>query len=113
MVDSSCYAPECKFTGPDLGAMPGRCTQIPGYIANAEIDEWLQGDQNITTYFDEVSRSTISYSANGTWVAYTVDNERNNRITEWWYNRTVVGTSLWAIDLTEFVAELPDGTVCL
>ncbi|KAL4938837.1 hypothetical protein BDV06DRAFT_225618 [Aspergillus oleicola] len=83
----------------------------PGYIANAEIDEWLQGDQNITTYFDEVSRSTISYSANGTWVAYTDNNERNNRITEWWYNRTVLGTSLWAIDLTEFIAELPDGTV--
>ncbi|KAJ9244152.1 CAZyme family GH18 [Paecilomyces variotii] len=111
MVDPSCYGPECKFTGPDSGAMPGRCTQTPGYIANAEINEWLQGDQNITTYFDEVSRSTISYSANGTWVAYTDDDERNNRITEWWYDRTVLGTSLWAIDLTEFVAELPDGTV--
>ncbi|GLA97771.1 hypothetical protein AtubIFM61612_001995 [Aspergillus tubingensis] len=111
MVDPSCYGPECKFKGPESAAMPGECTQTPGYIANAEINDWLQGDQNITTYFDHVSRSTISYSANGTWVAYTDDNERNNRITEWWYNRTVLGTSLWAIDLTEFVAELPDGTV--
>ncbi|RDH28098.1 hypothetical protein BDQ94DRAFT_175094 [Aspergillus welwitschiae] len=111
MVDPSCYGPECKFKGPESAAMPGQCTQTPGYIANAEIDDWLQGDQNITTYFDHVSRSTISYSANGTWVAYTDDNERNNRITEWWYNRTVLGTSLWAIYLTEFIAELPDGTV--
>lgn len=112
MVDPTCHGPECKFTGPDSGATPGECTKTPGYIANAEISEWLQDkDQNITTYFDEVSRSTISYSANGTWVAYTDHKERNNRITEWWYNRTVLGTSLWAMDLTEFVAELPDGTV--
>ncbi|KAJ6073194.1 hypothetical protein N7467_011279 [Penicillium canescens] len=111
MVDPACFGPECKFTGPKSTAMPGRCTQTPGYIANAEIQEWLQGDQNITTYFDEVSRSTISYSANGTWVAYTDENERNNRITDWWYNRTVLGTSLWAMDLNDFVAELPDGTV--
>ncbi|OJJ85483.1 uncharacterized protein ASPGLDRAFT_73421 [Aspergillus glaucus CBS 516.65] len=111
MVDPACFSPECKFTGPESTAMPGRCTETPGYIANAEIHEWLQGDQNITTYFDEVSRSTISYSANGTWVAYTDENERNNRITNWWYNRTVLGTSLWAMDLNEFVAELPDGTV--
>lgn len=111
MVDPACFGPECKFTGPESTAMPGRCTQTPGYIANAEIEEWLQGDQNVTTYFDDVSRSTISYSANGTWMAYMDENERNNRMAEWWYNRTVLGTSLWALDLTDFVAELPDGTV--
>lgn len=44
-------------------------------------------------------------------MAYTDYNERNDRITEWWYNRTVLGTILWAIDLAEFVAELPDGSV--
>jgi hypothetical protein len=44
-------------------------------------------------------------------VAYTDEEERNNRISDWWYNRTVLGTSLWAMDLNEFVAELPDGTV--
>ncbi|KAJ5607977.1 class V chitinase [Penicillium hordei] len=57
MVDPACFGLECKFTGPDSTAMPGRCTRTPGYIANADIQEWLQGDQNITTYFDEVSRS--------------------------------------------------------
>lgn len=110
MVDPTCPGPECKFTGPESTAMPGRCTQTPGYIANAEIKEWLHGDQNITTYFDEVSRSTISYSANGTWVAYNDEHERNNRMTDWWYNRTVLGTTLWAMDLTDFVAELPNGS---
>ncbi|KAJ5096653.1 hypothetical protein N7456_007374 [Penicillium angulare] len=42
---------------------------------------------------------------------YNDADERNARISEWWYNRTVLGTSLWAIDLDAFVAELPDGTV--
>lgn len=111
MVDPACFGPGCKFKGPESTAMPGSCTQTPGYIANAEIEEWLEGDQNITTYFDHVSRSTISYSANGTWMAYTDENERNDRITGWWHNKTVLGTSLWALDLNEFVAELPDGTV--
>ncbi|KAL4783388.1 hypothetical protein BJX76DRAFT_358029 [Aspergillus varians] len=55
------------------------------------------------------SRSTISYSANGTWVAYNTESERNDRITDWHSNRTVLGTSLWAIDLTDFVVELPSG----
>ncbi|KAL4979538.1 hypothetical protein BDW66DRAFT_148276 [Aspergillus desertorum] len=91
--------------------MPGRYTQTPGYIANAVINEWLQGNQTITTYFDEISQSPIAYSANATWVAYTDDNERNDRITQWWYNRIVLGTTLWTRDLTEFVTELPDGAV--
>lgn len=37
MVDPTCFGPECKFMGPDSIAMPGRCIQTPGYIANAEI----------------------------------------------------------------------------
>lgn len=110
MADPACFGPGCKFTGPESTAMPGRCTQTPGYIANAEIQEWLDSDKDIFTYFDHISRSTISY-ANGTWIAYTDKNERNSRITEWWDNKTVLGTSLWAIDLNDFVAELPDGTV--
>ncbi|KAJ5185781.1 class V chitinase [Penicillium cf. griseofulvum] len=109
MKDPSCHGPECKFTGPESGAIAGRCTKTPGYIANAEIQEWLDENDDITTYFDEPSRSTISYSSNGTWVAYNTEDERNDRITTWHDDKTVLGTSLWAIDLTEFVTELPNG----
>jgi GH18 family chitinase len=109
MKDLSCHGPECKFTGPESGAIAGRCTKTPGYIANAEIQEWLDEDEDITTYFDKSSRSTISYSTNGTWVAYNTEDERNDRITTWHSDKTVLGTSLWAIDLTEFVVQLPNG----
>ena len=109
MKDPDCYGPECKFTGPESGAVAGRCTKTPGYIANAEIQEWLDGNGNITsTYFDEPSQSTISYSTNGTWVAYNTEDERSHRITTWHGDETVRGTCLWAIDLTEFVVELPN-----
>ncbi|KAL4934807.1 hypothetical protein BDV06DRAFT_229424 [Aspergillus oleicola] len=105
-------ATRCGISPADFTKYNPSSTLCSAGHANAEIKKWLQGNnQNITTYFNKVSQSTISYSANKTWVAYTDDNERNKRITEWWYNRTVLGTSLWAIDLTEFVAELPDGTV--
>ncbi|CAG8418245.1 unnamed protein product [Penicillium salamii] len=109
MDDPKCHGPECKFTGPESGAMAGRCTKTPGYIANAEINEWLDENDDITTYYDKPSRSTISYSSNGTWVAYNTEDERNDRITTWHKDKTVLGTSLWAIDLTEFVTELPNG----
>lgn len=110
MADPSCSGPECKFTGPESGAMAGECTKTRGYIAEAEIKKWLESSDNIKTRYDEVSHSTISYSSNGTWVAYSDGSERNQRMTDWWYNRTVLGTSLWALDLTDFVVELPDGT---
>lgn len=109
MKDPDCHGPECKFTGPESGAIAGRCTKTPGYIANAEIQEWLDENDNVTTYFDKPSRSTISYSANGTWVAYNTEDERSHRTTTWHGDKTVRGTCLWAIDLTDFVVELPNG----
>ncbi|KAJ5280182.1 class V chitinase [Penicillium angulare] len=108
MEDPKCHGPECKFTGPESGAMAGRCTDTKGYISNAEINEWLE-NSDVNTYFDNSSRSTISYSSDGTWVAYNTESERNDRIMEWYNDKTVLGTSLWAIDLTEFVVGLPNG----
>lgn len=46
---------------PKSGARPGECTKTPDYIANAEMNERLDSDdKEITTYFDEGSKSMIS-----------------------------------------------------
>jgi GH18 family chitinase len=111
MADPSCHGPTCKFTGPKSGARPGECTQTPGYIANAEIEEWLADEnEEITTYYDQVSASIISYSKNGTWVAYNNEANRTARLGDWWLNGHFAGTALWALDLTEFVSEDSDGS---
>ncbi|RJE17559.1 LysM domain protein [Aspergillus sclerotialis] len=108
--DPSCHGPECHFTGPKSGAEPGECTKTPGYIANAEIQRWLNSSKKITSYWDDVSRSNISYSADGTWVAYNDQAERDARMWDWWLNLHMGGTVLWAMDLTEFVSEYANGT---
>jgi chitinase len=111
MADPSCHGPTCKFTGPKSGARPGECTQTPGYIANAEIEEWLADEnEEITTYYDQVSASIISYSKKGTWVAYNNKANRSARLGDWWVNGHFAGTALWALDLTEFVSEDSDGS---
>lgn len=111
MEDPSCHGPECKFTGPESGARPGECTQTAGYIAEAEIKNWLESSgDNITTYWDKDSRSYISFSQDGDWVAYLDQEERNERLWSWWFDGHFAGTVLWAVDLTEFVSQNPDGT---
>lgn len=39
---SGLQGPNCGFTGPDSGATKGRCTDEPGYVSNAEIDEIIE-----------------------------------------------------------------------
>lgn len=110
MADPSCYGPTCKFTGPESGVRPGECTQTAGYIANAEIGEWLADEnEKINTYYDEKSASSISYSESGTWVAYSNKANLTARLLDWWQNGHFAGTALWALDLTEFVSEDSDG----
>jgi chitinase len=113
MVDPNCPGPNCHFTGPGSGARKGMCTQTAGYIANAEIRRWIDhgqyGNYNMETYWDEPSRSIITYSSDGTWVAYMNETERDYRFAQYIVNYWLSGTSLWAMDLTEFVPQLPDG----
>lgn len=111
MEDPSCHGPECKFTGPESGAMAGKCTRTPGYIAEAEIYQWLEdGNEDITTYYDDASAAMIAYSANGTWMSYNNKTHRSSRLVDWWYEGHFAGTALWALDLTEFVSQYPNGT---
>jgi GH18 family chitinase len=46
MVDAGCTGPMCKYTGPDSGATPGKCTNTAGYLANAEIDQIIDSNDS-------------------------------------------------------------------
>ncbi|PYH88504.1 hypothetical protein BO71DRAFT_467833 [Aspergillus ellipticus CBS 707.79] len=62
MAEAGCYGPECRFLGSadDSQAAPGPCTQSPGYIANAEIEEILANSSRVTkSYIDLASDSNI------------------------------------------------------
>jgi chitinase len=39
MTDPKCTHANCTFVGPNSAATPGRCTETPDYISNAEIKE--------------------------------------------------------------------------
>jgi len=114
MTQSGCTGPMCTYIGPDSGATPGRCTQTPGYIAKAEIDEILSTDGTATTWYDNDSQTDIMVYNSTQWVAYMSYNTRTAR-TATYLGWNFLGTTEWAIDLWEFsdtetsaLAPLPD-----
>jgi hypothetical protein len=62
MSFEGCTQPYCLFEGDWLNspAEPGRCTQEPGYIANAEIDEIIFAANNVRAWHDDASDSDIA-----------------------------------------------------
>jgi hypothetical protein len=56
-----CTQPYCLFEGDWLNspAEPGRCTQEPGYIANAEISELIANEANLKVWHDDASDSDM------------------------------------------------------
>lgn len=98
MIDPSCTGPECLFSGPDSGATPGPCTDTAGYLADAEIYQYIQ--QGAQTYYDEESDSDVAVF-NSNWVAYMNQTTKNGRI-NLYEGFNFAGTVEWAMDLEEF-----------
>jgi GH18 family chitinase len=92
-VDPNCYGPECKFTGPDSGATPGKCTNTSGYIGLGEIKQ-LTGIRK--TFVDAGSQITLY--GKDQWVAYLTDDQLASRTTLA-KNMNLGGTIMWALDL--------------
>ncbi|EFR03916.1 killer toxin alpha/beta [Nannizzia gypsea CBS 118893] len=112
MSDPSCTGPMCTFTGSygHSEAEPGKCTDTPGYIANAELNEILTdalaGVEGVAAqkWHDPQSDSDIiSWSGQGVtdWVAYMDDDTKAQRI-EWVRSLNLGGTTDWAIDLANW-----------
>ncbi|KAH8811545.1 glycoside hydrolase family 18 protein [Xylogone sp. PMI_703] len=99
MVNPSCTGPECLFTGPLSGALPGQCTNTAGYIADAEIYQYL--DAGAKTWHDDSSDSDMAVYGDSTWVAFMNQTTKNSRINL--YGSYNFGGSVeWAMDLEEF-----------
>ncbi|EFA79685.1 hypothetical protein PPL_07376 [Heterostelium album PN500] len=98
-VDPSCSGPTCQFTGPESGATGGKCTQQPGYLALAEINDIVVRNTNVRDHFyDEQSDSQILLFNTHDWVAYATPSITANRINIA-KSMNLGGTVEWAIDL--------------
>lgn len=109
LADGGCTTPECLFTGSPIqsNAFKGHCTQMSGYISNAELREIREngmGYSDVHTWHDSDSDSNImTYSYNGMtdWVAYMDDDVKQKR-TDKYKGYNFAGTTDWAVDLGAF-----------
>ncbi|KAJ2354090.1 hypothetical protein GGH92_000255 [Coemansia sp. RSA 2673] len=92
-VDPNCSGPNCKFTGPNSGALPGKCTNAAGYISLAEIEQL--SDVRSKTVDD--GSTIVTYGSNQ-WVAYLTKQQMVDR-TNWASGKNLGGTIVWAADL--------------
>lgn len=83
MTTPGCTGPMCTYTGPDSGAMPGKCTRTAGYISNAEIRDILANNPSAKTTYDVSSQSDILLYNSTEWVAYMSDNTKKDRKTKY------------------------------
>ncbi|KUM66694.1 hypothetical protein ACN42_g386 [Penicillium freii] len=113
MTDPSCTGPMCTYTGTfnHSTAEVGTCTNTAGYIANAELNQIIEGaTAGITRYQarswhdDESDSDMMVYGTSGkitSWVAYMNDTTKSNRI-DWVKDLNFGGVSDWAIDLEDW-----------
>jgi chitinase len=56
----NCYEESCKFTGPNSGAIPGKCTGTSGYLALAEIKDIVK-TQNVRKHYPDNGHTTTKF----------------------------------------------------
>ncbi|KAI5307239.1 hypothetical protein KEM56_002197 [Ascosphaera pollenicola] len=108
MKDSNCYGPDCFYTGTSIksNAMPGRCTKIAGYIADAELDELTSSTKRSTRinkqFYDKSSGSDIIIYDDNQYAAHMTPATKALRQSA--YNTLHMGgTSDWDCTLQKFL----------
>ncbi|KAJ6559463.1 glycoside hydrolase superfamily [Mycena vulgaris] len=101
MTTPGCTGPMCTYTGPASGAAPGPCTQTPGYIAHAEINEII-AKGGVQTFHDHDSDSDIMVYNSVQWVAYMSNTTKASRTTLY-KGMNMGGVSDWAVDLETYL----------
>ncbi|KAJ5782879.1 glycoside hydrolase [Penicillium paradoxum] len=97
MSEAGCWAETCSFVGPDSGAVPGACTNTPGYISNAELASIVE-NEDVYMYIDESSNSNIMVWNDTQWAAWMDDDVKALR-KELYADMNFLGSADWAIDL--------------
>lgn len=103
MSTPGCYGPMCTYTGPGEA---GECTQTPGYIAQAEINQIIATNPTAQVLSDAASNSAILVYNGTQWVGYLDVASRGDR-TDLYEYIGFGGTSEWAIDLESFEESNP------
>jgi hypothetical protein len=104
MTKAGCSGPMCTYTGPESGALKGRCTGTAGYLALAEINEIIDTNPDHQRTFDDLSYSDILVYNGTEYVAYmSVDRKAEVELIilalQWG------GVTDWAIDLVDMYTQ--------
>lgn len=104
MVEEGCWGPQCHYTGnsQNSDATRGSCTDTPGYLADAEIEEILKDSSRVVKSFvDPSSNSDVLVYDNNQWVGYMSSRTKNTRASLYkaW---GMGGTTDWATDLKKY-----------
>lgn len=102
MTTAGCTGPMCTYIGPTSGAAAGPCTQMPGYIANAEIADIIAHNGNVQTFHDTGSDSDMVVYDSVQWIAYMNDATKASR-TNLYRGLNMGGVSDWAVDLQAYL----------
>ncbi|KFY18212.1 hypothetical protein V492_00069 [Pseudogymnoascus sp. VKM F-4246] len=102
MTDPKCRGPMCTFVGPESAAKPGKCTKTPGYIANAEIKEIINGGGAIQTWNDKKIDSDFLIYEGTEWVSYLTKQHKDQRLVSYFLAH-FAGTVDWAVDLEDYL----------
>ncbi|KAJ5146642.1 uncharacterized protein N7515_001206 [Penicillium bovifimosum] len=97
MTEAGCWDESCTFVGPNLGAVPGPCTNGAGYISNAELAAIME-DEDVYMYIDKTSNSNIMVWNDTQWAAFMDDDTKAVR-KELYASMNFLGPADWAIDL--------------
>ncbi|KAM0612974.1 hypothetical protein ACHAO3_006945 [Verticillium nonalfalfae] len=98
MTTPGCWTEQCTFTGPESGAMKGRCTETAGYISDYEIEEIIRTNPSAKKLLDQSSYSNIVVWDSDQWVAY-MDKENKAMRKSLYPALNFLGTADWAVDL--------------
>ncbi|KAJ5097138.1 hypothetical protein N7456_007859 [Penicillium angulare] len=115
MAEAGCTGPECLFTGPASGALPGPCTNTSGYISNYEINEIISQANDPSFYETKITRlkdntadayipvdamdGDILVYGDTQWVSYMSQVTYGYRLV-YWSSFNIGGWVDWAVDLS-------------
>ncbi|KAK4233824.1 hypothetical protein C8A03DRAFT_47714 [Achaetomium macrosporum] len=104
MAVDGCWGPTCDFTGTGLqsDAKPGRCTNSPGYMAYAEINEPIRSGAGQVVHDHDSNTDVLLYE--GDYISYMTPKTMKTRQADW-KKLNFAGTIDWAIDLQAFGKE--------
>jgi len=99
---AGCYGELCTYTGPLSGATPGRCTQVPGYISDAEIKEIISQNSNTLQYLDAGSQTNVLVYNDNQWIGW-LDSDQKDFRRALFAMINMGGVCDWAVDLEDFI----------